>query len=289
MERNVAGQKLTIFAFDSTTGKAKTGDAANITCYVSKDDGAVTVLADTTATEADATNAKGIYLFDLAIGETNAIKCVYTGKSATANIEITPLILYTDPVKYTLMVIDAAGLVDANAVKVGPTGAGTAQTAKDLGASATQTGDSFVRLGAAGAGLTALGDTRIANLDAAITTRTKPADTQAAVTLVTTLTTYTGNTPQTGDSFPFANRTVIRGTVGNGSAPSTTQFTPSTISPAITVADQMKGRIIVFDNATTTAALRGQATTITTHTAGGLITYTALTTAPVNGDTFSVL
>ena len=33
------------------------------------------------------------------------------------------------------MVVDAAGLVDANAVKVGPTGAGTAQTARDVGAS----------------------------------------------------------------------------------------------------------------------------------------------------------
>jgi hypothetical protein len=33
------------------------------------------------------------------------------------------------------MVVDAAGLVDANAVKIGPTGAGTAQTARDVGAS----------------------------------------------------------------------------------------------------------------------------------------------------------
>jgi len=32
-------------------------------------------------------------------------------------------------------VVDSAGLVDANMVKVGPTGAGTAQTARDLGAS----------------------------------------------------------------------------------------------------------------------------------------------------------
>lgn len=59
------------------------------------------------------------------------------------------------------MVVDAAGLVDANVVKTGPTGAGATQTARDLGAT----------LGVAGAGLTALGDTRIANLDAAITTR----------------------------------------------------------------------------------------------------------------------
>jgi hypothetical protein len=33
------------------------------------------------------------------------------------------------------MVVDAAGLVDANTVKVGPTGSGTAQTARDIGAS----------------------------------------------------------------------------------------------------------------------------------------------------------
>lgn len=39
-------------------------------------------------------------------------------------------------------------------------------------------------IGVAGAGLTALGDARLANLDAAISTRTKPADTQAAVTIV---------------------------------------------------------------------------------------------------------
>lgn len=33
------------------------------------------------------------------------------------------------------MVVDASGLVDANAVKVGPTGSGTTQTARDIGAS----------------------------------------------------------------------------------------------------------------------------------------------------------
>jgi hypothetical protein len=53
-------------------------------------------------------------------------------------------------------------------------------------------------VGAAGAGLTALGDTRLANLDAAISTRTKPADTQAAVTTVATCTNLT-NAPTAGD------------------------------------------------------------------------------------------
>lgn len=41
----------------------------------------------------------------------------------------------------------------------------------DTGTHVAQTGDSFARIGANGAGLTALGDTRIANLDGAITSR----------------------------------------------------------------------------------------------------------------------
>jgi len=53
-------------------------------------------------------------------------------------------------------------------------------------------------IGTAGAGLTALGDTRIANLDATVSSRTKPADTQAAVTLVATTTNLT-NAPTSGD------------------------------------------------------------------------------------------
>lgn len=44
-----------------------------------------------------------------------------------------------------------------------------------------------------------------ANIDTTISSRTKPADTQARVTLVDTLTTYTGDTPQTGDSYALAN------------------------------------------------------------------------------------
>lgn len=61
-----------------------------------------------------------------------------------------------------------------------------------------QTGDSYARIGAAGVGLTNLGDARIANLDATISSRTKPADTQAAVTLVATTTNLT-NAPTAGD------------------------------------------------------------------------------------------
>jgi hypothetical protein len=85
-------------------------------------------------------------------------------------------------------------------------------------------------------------------------------------------------------------RTVIRGTV-SGTSPTTTSFTASALTPAGVDADQFKGRIIVFDNDTTTTALRGQATDITASSAAALplFTFSALTQAPQAGDTFSVV
>lgn len=144
MFKNTAA-KFMVFAWDTTTGVAKTGDAANLTAYVSKDYGSVTVLADTAATEMDATNAKGYYLFDAAQGETNGDVLMVSAKSATANIAVigAPAVIYTRPTTNWLapatlnrtLVVDANGLADANTVKVGPTGSGTAQTARDIGAS----------------------------------------------------------------------------------------------------------------------------------------------------------
>lgn len=113
-----------------------------------------------------------------------------------------------------------AGTPDVNAKQHG----GTAQTGRDIGASVLlssgtgtgqlnvtagvlarvtltdtvttytgntpQTGDSFTRIGAVGAGLTALGDTRIANLDATVSSRSTYAggDTSGTTTLLSRLT-----------------------------------------------------------------------------------------------------
>ncbi len=97
MWKNVSGQKLIVFAFDSTTNLPKTGDAANISAYVSQDDGTVTVLGDTTATELSSTNAPGYYQFDLTQAETNAYKLHFSAKSATANIVVvgSPAVVFT--------------------------------------------------------------------------------------------------------------------------------------------------------------------------------------------------
>jgi hypothetical protein len=73
-----------------------------------------------------------------------------------------------------------------------------------------------------------------------------------------------------------------RFTVDTGASP--TSIPTSALFPAASVADQFKGRVLVFDNDTTTAALRGQATDITASTDAGVFTVTALTTAPASGD-----
>jgi hypothetical protein len=97
MFKNVVSQKIQLFAFDTTTGAPKTGDAANITAYVSKDHGGVTVLGDTSAAEMDAVNAKGVYVFDLTQAETNADELTFTAKSTTANVSVTPRFVSTWP------------------------------------------------------------------------------------------------------------------------------------------------------------------------------------------------
>lgn len=131
MFKNVAGQKLVVYAYDPATGLPKTGDAANITAYVSKDHGAVTVLGDTGATEMDATNAKGYYLFDLTQGETNADTLTFSGKSSTASVVVvgSPATVFTRPPNFSSLSVDGSGRVDL--IKI----AGTTQTARDIGAS----------------------------------------------------------------------------------------------------------------------------------------------------------
>lgn len=76
------------------------------------------------------------------------------------------------------------------------------------------------------------------------------------------------------------------GTADTGST--TTAIATSSLTPAAIVVDQFKGRIVTFDDATTTTALRGQATDITGSSTGGVLTVTALTNAPAAGDTFTI-
>lgn len=89
-----AAQKIHVYAYDSTTGAAKTGDAANITAYVSLD-GTANAVDDTNPAEVDSTNMPGVYVFDLTAEETNCDAFALYAKSATSNIRLEPIIGFT--------------------------------------------------------------------------------------------------------------------------------------------------------------------------------------------------
>ncbi len=94
---------------------------------------------------------------------------------------------------------------------------------------------------------------------------------------------------QDGGAFGLLDlqRSVGRGSVTTGS--STTNVKIGTISPALSVANQIKGRVIIFDAATTTAGLRAQAAEITASDTSGNLTVSTLTTTPASVDTFLIV
>lgn len=100
----------------------------------------------------------------------------------------------------------------------------------------------------------------------------------------------TGIADKVNDLHAHAERTVLRGTVGVGAT--VTSLVTSAFAPAGAAADQFKGRIVLFDAATATAALRGQGGPILASSVAAEPVITLadpLTTAPASGDTFSVL
>ena len=97
---------------------------------------------------------------------------------------------------------------------------------------------------------------------------------------------WSDSTPPAGTAMSRAVDGIVLGTASG--VPTTTSIPTSSLVPAAIATDQFKGRIVTFDDATTTTALRGQSTDITASTAGGVLTVTALTNAPASGDTFTI-
>lgn len=119
MFKNVASQTIDLFVFDYSTGAPKTGDAANLTAYLSKDDGTLTALTDTSGAEISSTNAPGWYRFDVSQSESNANKLLFTGKSSTANATMVGKTIYTRPQYAADTVISSGGIVSANVTAFG--------------------------------------------------------------------------------------------------------------------------------------------------------------------------
>ena len=58
--KNVASQKLAVYAYDSTDASSKINDQASITAQISKDGEATAATNDTNPTQLDPTAAPGI-------------------------------------------------------------------------------------------------------------------------------------------------------------------------------------------------------------------------------------
>jgi hypothetical protein len=120
MLKNTANQKWIVFAFDATTGLAKTGDAAQITANLRKDYGDAAAITDTNPTELE----DGFYAFDLSQAETNADHLVICPVSSTSNIVVIgcPAVIFTEPTgrKYpaSLAAADVAGNVPVDVAAI---------------------------------------------------------------------------------------------------------------------------------------------------------------------------
>jgi hypothetical protein len=235
MFKNGSGQKFAYFVFDTTTGAPKTGDAANISGYVNKDWAGAVQLTDTSATEIDATNAKGWYLFDVSQTETNADALLFTGKSTTANISVVGQLIYTQPANFTTLSIDGSGRVDVAKI------AGTAQTARDIGASVIAA--SVTGLTASDVGAIKTKTDFLPSATAGAAGGVFIAGTNAATTVTTSFTTtFTGNLTGSVGSVSGAVGSVtgavglVTGNVGGnvtGSVGSVTGLTASNLDVAV--------------------------------------------------------
>ena len=108
--KNIASQKIAVYAHDTSADAAKTGDAAQITAQISLDGGATAATNDVNPTELDATDAPGIYIFDMTQAETNADMLILCAVSSTADISIEPVVIYTTPGSNAAISADAVAI-----------------------------------------------------------------------------------------------------------------------------------------------------------------------------------
>jgi hypothetical protein len=99
--RDRASQTISVYAWDTTTGLAKTGDAGNITAQISKDSGTAAATGTANPTELDATDHPGVYDYPITLAESVADKINLTPVSATANIQLDPIVIYTTPTEFS--------------------------------------------------------------------------------------------------------------------------------------------------------------------------------------------
>jgi hypothetical protein len=204
---------------DSTTGLGKTAVAfGDITASYRRTRAArvaitAATLASATAAwssggwvEVDSTNEPGLYRFDVPdAAYASGVDTVVVTVKVTGALPVSKEILLVDWNKQVAAIPNvvfgaAGGLGDLQRwLGVVPNALSSGRVDSSVGAypgNTAQTGDNYARIGANGAGLTALGDTRLANLDATVSSRSTFAG--GAVASVTAAVTVGTNNDKTG-------------------------------------------------------------------------------------------
>ena len=298
MKKNVAGQKIGAQVVSATDGSAFTG---SVTAYVTGDAG--TQAAGSVGSGACTHEGNGYHTYAPAQAETNydLIAFTFTGTGA---IPQTVQVFTSFP--QTGDAFDRLGA---------PAGASVSADVAAVKAQTAAIEVDTAEIGAAGAGLTALAtdanlavvagylDTEIAAIkvvtdalpnSGALTTIQADLDniqTRIPAALVggnmpVDVIAISGSTAA-ADNLEESTEVIGTGTCTTGG--STTSVVASAVSPASAVNDQFNGRVLIFKG-NTTAALAGQATTISDYDHASLtFTVVALTTAPASGDLFTIL
>jgi hypothetical protein len=156
LTKNTASQGVYLYAYLTTTGLPKTGDASNITGSISKDGAASASTATTNPTEIGG----GVYWQPLSQAETNANAVALYWSSGTASVLIAPLSIltdraildaaitsrmasYTNPTNFSTLVIDSNGAVLTAGMLAGVVVTGSTATAVIV--SGLPSGGAFVK------------------------------------------------------------------------------------------------------------------------------------------------
>lgn len=172
------------------------------------------------------------------------------------------------------LVVDAAGLADANAVKIGPTGSGTAQTARDIGASVllssgTGTGQVTLTSGRVNADLTHIAA-------AAVSTSTA----QLGVNVVN----FGGSAGTFASGRPEVNASHAAGTAWNSGAIGAATLAADTITDAKVASD-----VTIASVTGAVGSVTGAVGSVTGNVGGNVVGSVASVTGNVGGSVASVV
>lgn len=182
--------------------------------------------------EATEIGSTGIYYLDLTAAEMNGDAIVVQTKTTSTNAKTSVNVLYPEEagdIRVDVTQISGDGTAadnletatDGGAFNVG----GGAVVAASVTGHTPQTGDSFARIGLAGAGLTALGDTRIANLNATVSSRlptssyTAPDNASAVAAAASAATAATQATSAAADALIIKKLNLARKVLNTGTTP----------------------------------------------------------------------